>query len=250
MTWLDRLPAGVDLTEWPVLVLGEWNVGPAHTLPLLRAAAIAFSEAGDQWRHGGVIDQARGAGYCIISGSEPGQSSTPLGFHPAELRLIKAERHLLAERQDVGPGAGPDMLKQKWAIGGLFEHIATGRRLWVFAVHYVATQGKPKRHRVALAMTNRMLLLARGFHRPVFMLGDTNAEPTSVTLRAFRKAGWLVNQLVGKTLGTHGRRAIDQCWWTPRGWIQFLRHHTVKTASDHDAVVVEFAIRPRRKVRR
>lgn len=248
--WLAVVGLVDRLREWPSITLAAWNIGKADQLPRLFADAIALNEAGDQWDAGEIIAQAQAAGFRIITGAKPGQSSTPLAWHPEALELVKVRRFLLAERQYVGPGKGPRMLKTKWLIGGLFRHRATGRLIWIFAVHYVATQGKRRRRRVAIHMSSRIRLFGARVRRPVMVLGDYNALPDSPTLRPLRKAGWRVNHRLGRLLRTHGRRAIDHVWWEPRHWLRFVRHFTVRTESDHDAIVVEFQLKPRKNRKR
>lgn len=233
----------------PRLTLGSWNIGPAHRLPRelskLLVDAVALQESSDQWGDGGLIWKLRAAGYRLITGSQAGQSATPLAYNPLVLELVKVKRYLLAESQDVGAGAGPPHLKQKWAIGGLFRHRETGRFVWIFSVHYVASQQHATRFKVAVVMSNRMVLLGKRLVHALFMLGDTNANPDSKALDPLRAAGWLLNQTLGRLVRTHGRRAIDQCWWTPRRWLHFLGNRAVPTGSDHNLLVVQFGVQPR-----
>lgn len=239
------------MKRWVELALATWNIGPAKRLPpQLRQripAAIALQEASDQWRPGGVIALLRAVGYSLITGAAAGQSATPLAYDTARLRLVQVRRYLLAEAQDAGPGAGPDHIKQKWAIGGLFEVLGTGHLVWIFSEHWVASQQYRRRMMIAIHMANRLVLLGHRLRRPMFSMKDSNAVPTSKALAPLRAAGWLLNQTVGRMLGTHGKRAIDQVWWESRRWIRFLRHAAYDTASDHDLVVAWFAIKPRKK---
>jgi hypothetical protein len=253
--WLGLAAAAARLRGWSDLALATWNVGPAKHLPAalvdgdgnLLVDVIAIQEGGDQYDAGGIVAQLRAAGYKIITGAEPGQSSTPLSWNPHTLRLVRVKRYLLAARQPVGPGAGPDTLKEKWAIGGLFEHIATGRRFWVFDDHFVASQQHHRRWLVARAMAGRLALLGHRLRHALFDMGDKNAKPGASSLAPLRAAGWLLNQTVGRMLGTHGRRAIDQIWWSPRRWIRFLRHQAIATGSDHKLLIAHFALKPRRR---
>lgn len=249
--WLTVLAVVDKLRGWPVLALATWNIGPAKHLPQeLRdriPAAVAIQEAGDQWGPHDIIALLRRVGYRLITGTEPGQSSTPLAYDPARLRLVKVKRYLLAQAQQAGPGAGPDRIKQKWAIGGLFEILDTGRFVWIFSEHWVASQQHRRRFRIALAMANRVVLLGHRLRRPVFRMLDANAIPSSNALAPLRAAGWLLNQTVGRLIGTHGKRAIDQVWWQARRWIRFITHEVIDTASDHDLVIAWFAIKTRRK---
>lgn len=252
--WLTVLGLAADVAHryrgWRTLIIASWNIGPARQVPdRLREGdvdVLALQESGDQWGPGGMLAKLRAAGFRFITGARAGQASTPLAWSPTALRLVKVKRYLLAESQDGGPGAGPDRVKQKWAIGGLFEILDTGRHAWFFSDHFVASQQHRKRRNIAVGMVNRILLLGHRLRRPTFWLQDANAKPDSPVLEPIRRSGWSVSQLLGRLLGTHGRRAIDMGWWTPRRWIHFLRHSAIATTSDHDLVVIELAINPRR----
>lgn len=230
-----------------VLTLATWNVGPGTLGDLIRlrryADVIALQEAGDR---SPLLRSTMRTGWKAVTGVQPGQPSTPLIYDPAALTLLKPSRLLLAAAQDVGPGAGPDRLKAKWLIGGRFLHQESGRRFWLYSTHYVATQGKPKRHRVALAMSSRIALLARRAIRPVFVMGDFNAVPGSAVLRVLKDVGMVLAQLVGRPVPTHGRRAIDGVTWTPRRWIRLTRKWPIVTNSDHRALVADFDLQPKR----
>lgn len=234
---------------WFPIWFGTWNFGPGTLADLLGLMAtftiLAIQEAGDRAK---VIAQALNeAGWEGITGPEPGQSSTPLLYDPAAHQLVRAFRILIAHAQDIGPGAGPDRLKAKWLIGGLFRDLQTGRLFLAFSVHYVATQGKPKRHQVALATSRRIAVAIARFTLPVFILGDFNTVPTSAVARVLRRAGLQFTQLAGKILGTHGRRAIDQIAWTPRWWIEFVKQWVIVTHSDHKALGGEFLFKAKRR---
>lgn len=227
---------------WFPVWFGTWNFGPGTLADLLGLMAtfsiLAIQEAGDRGR---IIAQALSkAGWEGITGPETGQASTPLLYDPTTKLLIRAFRILIAESQDVGPGAGPSQMKQKWLIGGLFRDLQTGRLFFAFSVHFVATQGTRKRRRVALAMARRIGVAIAGFTLAVFVLGDFNTEATSRVARVLRNAGLRFTQLVDKMLGTHGRRAIDHITWTTRLWIHFVKQWTITTHSDHKALGGEF----------
>jgi hypothetical protein len=234
---------------WLPVWFATWNFGPGTLADLLGLMAtftiLAIQEAGDR---GKVIAGAlHDAGWKDITGPEPGQSSTPLLYDPAAHQLLRVFRILIAHAQDVGPGAGPSRMKQKWLIGGLFRDLATGRLFLAFSVHYVATQGKPKRHQVALATSRRIAVAVARFTLAVFILGDFNTTPTSPVARILRRAGLAFTQLADKMLGTHGRRAIDQITWTPRPWIDFVKQWVIVTHSDHKALGGEFLFKVRRR---
>lgn len=234
---------------WLPVRFGTWNFGPGTLADLLGLMAtftiLALQEAGDRAKD--IAEALLQTGWLEVTGPEPGQASTPLLYDPSAHALVREIRILVAEKQDVGPGAGPSVLKQKWLIGGLFRDLATGRLFVALSVHYVATQGKPKRHRVALAISRRIGVAITRFAFPVFVLGDFNTEPTSSVARVLRRAGLQFTQLAGKLLGTHGRRAIDQVTWTPQWWIEFVKQWVIVTHSDHKALGGEFLFRARRR---
>lgn len=229
--------------SWVRLTLATWNIGPGRPsdVRLLMADAdlVACQEAGD--RKTMLRDLATVAGWKIITGNQPGQSSTPLLYDPTVLKLEQTSRVLVAPAQYVGPGAGPDRLKAKWLIGGLFRHVPTGRRFWAYSVHYVATQGKPRRRAVALATSRRILLRVKSLRRPVIVLGDYNALPDSPVLRILLE----LMRLAGDA-PSHGRRSIDHAVYTPRRWLKLSSERSVETHSDHRAVVLDYAVRPKR----
>ena len=244
--WAAVVAGAIRMREWPVLTLGTWNVGNGTLADLFellaQADALAGQEFGDRqdW-----IAELRRRGYGVIEGDEPGQGSTPMIYGP-RLQLLKVKRWLLAPAQKAGRGAGPDTLKQKWLIGGLFLDLETGRKFSLYSVHYVASQQFARRRGIAVAMTNRIRLRLAMLHRAVFIMGDFNIEIDSEVGRLLLKV-LNVTDRAGGELDTHGHRSIDLIWWTVRRWIRFVAHRLVRNRSDHHAKLAEFAIRPKRK---
>lgn len=234
--------------EWEEFVFGGWNAGAGTLEDLLDlfelAAAVAGQEFGDrrEW-----LNDLRRNNIAVITGRLPGQSSTPLMSDRLELDLVRIRRWLLAPAQFVGEGAGPPRLKAKWLIGGLFRHRASGRLVWLFSCHYVASQQYPRRRAVAMAMSGRLKLRVAGLRHGVFVEGDFNAEIDRKVTRLLLGVLRPTQLASPKRLRTHGRRGIDLIWWKPKRWIRFVRHFTVANHSDHDAVLAQFLLKPRRK---
>lgn len=233
---------------WSLVQFGTWNIGPGNADDLIdaltRCSMLFLQEAGD--RASMIYRVASRRGWKVITGQQAGQASTPLIYDNAVFELVQASRLLLAHRQDVGPGAGPDTLKEKWLIGGLFRHRATGRLFWAYSAHYVATQGKRKRRLVALAMSHKILLRMRSLVRLVMVGADFNTEQGSEVMDALTD-----NRQVGysKPLATHGKRAIDRIIWTLKSWLHYLDTEAFDTTSDHRLLVVTQEWQPRAKRR-
>ena len=233
---------------WSLVRFGTWNFGPGNAEDLLdameRCSMLFLQEASD--RAALIFRVAQSKGWKVISGQQAGQAATPLIYDKLVHELVKPSRILLAHRQDVGPGAGPSMLKEKWLIGGLFRHRATGRMFWAYSAHYVATQGKRKRRLVALSMSHRILLRMRTVARMVIVGADFNTVQGTEVMRVLtdnRKVGY------SKPLATHGKRAIDRIIWTVKNWLNLLYTETFDTHSDHRLLVITQEWKPRRKVR-
>lgn len=233
---------------WVLVKFGTWNIGPGHPDDLVQAmgrcSMLFLQEAGD--RAAMIYRIASRLGWKVITGGQAGQASTPLAYDNSVFELVRVSRLLLAHRQDVGPGAGPRMLKEKWLIGGLFRHRATGRLFWAYSAHYVATQGKRKRRLVALAMSHKILLRMRSLARMVMIGADFNTVQGTEVMNVLTD-----NRQVGysKSLATHGKRAIDRIIWTVKAWLALLNTETFDTTSDHRLLVVTQEWLPRRKVR-
>lgn len=242
------LPSLLVRKGWSLVKFGTWNIGPGSADDLIEAlthcSMLFLQEAGD--RASMIYRILTRNGWKVVTGQHAGQSSTPLGYDTSVFELVKVSRLLLAHRQDVGPGAGPSMLKEKWLIGGLFRHRATGRLFWAYSAHYVATQGTRKRRLVALAMSHRILLRMRQATRMVMVGADFNTVQGSEVMNILTK-----NTNIGysKPLPTHGKRAIDRIIWVLKSWLALLNTETFDTTSDHRLLVITQEWRPRRKAR-
>ena len=234
--------------RWSLVKFGTWNIGPGNAEDMLntmtRCSMLFLQEAGD--RAGLIYRVASRKGWKVITGQQAGQASTPLIYDDSVFELIRPSRLLLAHRQDVGPGAGPSVLKEKWLIGGLFRHRITGRMFWAYSAHYVATQGKRKRRLVALAMSHKVLLRMRQAIRLVIVGADFNTVQGTEVMNILTKDREVA---YSKPMPTHGKRAIDRIIWTVKAWVNLMHTGTFDTSSDHRLLVVTQEWKPRLKVR-
>lgn len=232
--------------RWFSISMATWNIGPARKSQdlvnlMLITALIFLQEASDKRPF--ILSAVKDRGWGYITGDQPGQSATPLVYDKDRLELIQADRVLVAHSQNVGPGAGPSTLKEKWLIGGLFRDRHTGRTFWAYSVHYVATQGTKLRRRAALATSNRILIRLRSLKRAVFIGGDYNAVISSKVIRM------LLAFPLSRTadVETEKNRGIDRILFSVRTWIKLKETVTVENGSDHKAVVANFEFKERRR---
>lgn len=240
------LPSLIARKGWGLVYLGTWNIGPGDHDDLLkvmgRCSMLFLQEASDQVAM--IYRTASHKGWKVITGNQAGQAATPLIYDRSVWELQRTSRLLLVHRQGVGPGAGPDTIKEKWLIGGLFRHRFTGRFMWAYSVHYVATQGKRKRRLVALSTSHRILLRLRQLARLCVIGGDFNNLEDSAPMDVITEG-----ERVGMTepIHTHGNRAIDRIIFTLKNWFRLIGTEPVETTSDHRAVIGEFEMRKRRR---
>jgi hypothetical protein len=221
------------------LTTATWNIGRGTIADARRvlseAAVVALQEAGDRAT---LLRRLQQAGYRVVKGTgRPGQSATPVVFDPSILRLVRPVAVLMAPRQRVGPGTGPDTMKGKWLIGGQFVLRGTGIRLFVGSTHLVAAQYRARRAHVADRHIRNLVRYVRSISGIRFVLGDFNNRATSSVLAPLRTAGWTSDQIVARQLGTHGNWAPDQVWWKSMRAVRLEEHHTIRNHSDHDALV-------------
>lgn len=215
------------------------NVGsatPAEVVALLDGCTTAaLQEMGDRQD---IYRAVREAGWEFIPVVGP-ERSTPLAYAP-DVRLIKPITFLLTPATVVESGgmrdlAGPDEVKAKYFVGGLFER--DGRRFISGSIHYPASQWHEGRERLARRATRRIVRRFYGRRIPVFVGADWNTTPEGESVARFRRSrAW---HLIGGTKATHGKRAIDYFWG--RGKFRVLAVHRHRTRSDHLAVIAEVA---------
>lgn len=219
------------------------NIGPANPQDILeladKTAILALQEAGDR---GAIKTQLRRRGFGVINPSRfKGATSTPLVYDPNKVKLLRERVILTSRAQYAGPGAGPDRVKSKYLVGGSFKDLSTGTKFRAFSTHYVASSYTNLREKIALIESRAF---AKRFHKgniPTFVLGDFNAVPHDNVLAPLYANGWTNDEEFGN-LHTHGKRAIDYIWWLKNSRVRFYGHSTIRTSSDHNAVVAEFII--------
>lgn len=234
----------------PGLKVATWNVGMgslADAREVMRdVSAMALQEAGDQAR---LVNALAEDGHVVIRPKEfLGQPATPLIYKPTELRYIRPLQQLMVAGGDIGPGTGPDTVKPKYLIGGYFIHLASRRRVALASTHRFAGQrvGNERYERATVHARRVVDALADYTGVPVVM-GDWNSVPDSDTLAPLRRAGWTCDQLEGKRLPTHGGWVPDHVWWRKDERIAFDSHHTIKNGSDHNALIVSFDLKEKRR---
>lgn len=231
------------------LVATTWNIGDHGTekdaIGLAESSdVVGLQEASDRKQ---LLIDLHLRGYGLIRPeAHVGQEATPLVFNPVRLQLRRWFSLPLWPGGDLGPGTGPDDGKPKWLNGGMFCHLATGRRVTVANLHAVAGQNHPERARIARRMVARAV---RDLHaRPgvLILLGDFNREANESTTMPLRRAGWECNQLHGWRYPTHGHWAPDQVWWRADDRIRLHNARNIRTGSDHHALQAGFLLTPRK----
>ena len=241
------------MAKWFPIKFVTWNFGPGKQrdlLNLLEFAWIVFlQEAGDRVQdiHEVFVVLRRRVdnplSWASITGTDPGQASTPLLFNDDKVLLLKVSRILIAHSQDAGPGTGPRRIKEKWLIGGKFQDRASGRKFWAYSVHFVTSQGEFKRHRIALSMANLVALRIRSVALAIFIGGDWNNLESSDVMQQILK---IRGMKATASLSTHGNWKPDRIIWRIRNWIRLMRTRKIENGSDHDAVVGEFEFKAKR----
>lgn len=230
------------------LYLGTWNVGPGSindAYMLLKSAhALALQEASDQ---SVMLNRLEDSGYGVYRGEgEPGQAATPLVYNREFLKPL--DRGWFCEpmtaRTKVGKaGAGPSTLKAKWVVGGLFRHLPSRRIVAIGSTHVVPSVYLPTRRRLAREHIHNLSHSFAGFRGLVFVMGDFNMTPHNRLLDPMYQAGWLTTQGRFGPQPTHGDRAIDYIWWHKEpDRVNVRNAWTVKTGSDHRALLAEFSV--------
>lgn len=233
---------------WQALTVGTLNLGNARVSEVVKIArqcdVLCLQEAGDR---ADVKQALRREGFTVLDGDgKAGQSSTPLAFDPATMRLVRPINILLLSRRWIGRGAGPSRNKPKHLVGGRLVHKPTGRRIVALSTHLPPTQGQPLRRRAAQQMS-RKIATTLGKRKAIVLVGmDANAVPGKPGIRPLAAAGWTWTQ-AQQPLGTHGKRGIDGIWWRKRDHsrLRFARAEAIRSHSDHRAVVAVFRVKER-----
>jgi hypothetical protein len=226
-----------------VLVLATWNPGAHGTREDLRqimrrADVIGAQEWGDR---PGLVATAKAAGWRVQAGRGlRGQSATPLVWNPRAVAMRHPFGKPLLPRTYVGPGNGPSTAKPKYAMGGMLW-----RSRVVANTHLVPSSYRPRRHAVAVRHVRRLAAAVDGRYGLRFIVGDFNTEPDHTgILGPLYARGWTNTHRARGWLPTHGRRAVDYVWWKRDPRIRLDRAWTIRTHSDHRALLARFRLRP------
>lgn len=230
------------MSDWSPLVLATCNAGDMSVRDAQKVArsadAVCFQEMGDR------RDIKSGLkGYRILDGNgKPGQASTPLGYDPNVLELVREFNVLLRRASWWGRGTGPDTGKAKWLIGGLFHHLLTRRRVLIASTHLPPTQGVALRRKAAQEMSAGIVKAFAPETAVGFVGMDANCTAGKPGVQPLVDAHWTWSQAQDPT-PTHGKRGIDGVWWRERDKRMRYDHtETIATGSDHLAAVVTFQL--------
>jgi hypothetical protein len=221
------------------LVITTYNAGPDRsTLP-----PLGHVLTGNEWGDRSDLTAAmHNKGWLANLGSGvDGQSSTPLFHAPILKSRSHIEKSMLTPRY-IGPGAGPDRNKWKWAIGDILG-TPNGLSIGVVSTHLVASQQERLRLVAAQEHIKHLLTAFNARKIPFFIGGDFNCVPDDPQLMPMYKAGWTNNHRALGRIATHGNRAIDYVWWKPNSRVKPVKQWTNHTGSDHLALSVQFEIK-------
>lgn len=224
--------------------IGSWNAGPGTPSDIRKliarmgsAGILALQEmGGTQGRN--LLAASREAGWNTLSGDYTGADHTPVIIGP-DVKVLHRTSILLLRSQNLGPGAGPDTIINKGAVGALVR--ANGVTFGVASLHYPASQQFAPRMVAAESMSRSTVAAFADRQFPWFLCGDFNAVPDSKAIKPLYNAGWTNNQKV-RYAPTHGRRAIDYVWWRKADSVRLLSQSIINNGSDHRAVIARFQI--------
>ena len=113
-----------------------------------------------------------------------GADDTFVLFDKSVWKLIRQERYKIP----MQPG-----LNDRYQIGALLEHKATGRRVWVYSVHFAAGGSSGAAARETAARRTVQSIRDRAISRdlPFILGGDLNTVAASPVGRIFRDAGFM-----------------------------------------------------------
>lgn len=199
--------------------VGVINLGPANVakvlatvLPGLGGRGILVTvEAGGQLD--AIEDEAAGYGWRVMSRTGPPGAASTLVLVGWKVNTRRSFVRRLLRRVFVGPGAGPQFNKPKWATGGRVE--CDGVIFGVSAVHFLASQHRNARMIFALQMARTLTAIVADRRAPWIVGGDWNTDfgKDRGLAKWLRGRGWTTTHDVLGVLPTHGRRAIDAIAW-------------------------------------
>lgn len=204
-------------SAWVPIIFASVNAGGhfgPDDLRMLFSLASGYAKANDATVIFGMqeaSDQhyieaaAKRAGYRYLASKRGGGAATPL-LVPHEVEVRHTRIVQLLGRVLIGPGAGPDRSKAKWAM--------RNRLVWhnvplaATSAHASASQQNKGRMRAALTEGRHLLpVLLRRI--PSFVLWDSNSDQDQPFSAWLRRHGITSNHDQLGEIATHGTRSID-----------------------------------------
>ena len=220
-----------------------WNIGDNGSKSDLgnlmdRAAIIGLQEAADR---DPFYEYARDHGWKTLDGNgEDGKHSTPTFYDPDRLTFKKELVRKLSDSQKVNPGAGPEQVKTKWAIGGQFHVPGASGAFRFWTCHLVASSSSGERHALA---HDQIVVLSKLFpdaDGPCVIGGDFNTKWNDELVDPLKSKGWKSCHAYGSgPYDTHGDWTPDHVWHRNA---KISGCSTVKNGSDHNALLVTFTV--------
>jgi hypothetical protein len=233
-----------------IIRVGTLNLGNAtvdDALDFMSWHDVAgIEEASD--RQDDVLRALYAHGYGIVQSHAPGGKAVSLVYNKTALKLLRRIDRPLLARMFVGPGPGPDRNKPKRAVGAVFRHVDSGRRVRPIVIHNIAGQREQRRRRAARLLITRLVAIAgQPFRSRIdIVLGDFNCHPHASLLDPLSAAGYQCNHDVLGYLPTFGQAwAPDQVWVRGKR-TRMVRQRTLHNTGDHRGLCVMMQIRRRR----
>ncbi len=251
-----------DLLQPRMLTVASYNAGNGSAEDVARDMS-ELDELCDVYGLQEMGDRIIGRRRHYQGTGKPGQDSTPIVYNGDTMLLKGSGSYALTPETEVGErGAGPSVLKAKWANWIKLQHKATGRMVYFANYHAVPTvelsgsrlnTNNPERLALYRQQMARLVaLLRRKPKRRVFILvGDFNAQPGFPYLLTLKDAGL---RSTYDTFGTddivpsHGNRRIDAIYYRRTDKLEPQNHETLDSfSSDHRPIVARFLMKKRRR---
>lgn len=223
----------------------SWNVGDGSSKSDLAEVlswcdVVALQEMGDRDAY---FDKARDLGWKTLDGSgKSGQRSTPLFYDPDVLDFKAEIEEKLSDAQHVNPGAGPEDIKTKWAIGGQFHYPGAENALRIVSCHLVASSSSGEREQLAKKQIGVLSKLWGDVDGVCFIGGDFNMGHDNPKTQPMRDRGWkCAHNAEGGPCKTKGDGTIDHVWMRPgENKARVVDQYAKACGSDHKAYVVTY----------
>lgn len=190
---------------------------------------IAFQEAGNKQKIARLREFLMNQGYGLR-----GKSNNPIAFDRDQYRLVDRGSEFLSPDTYVGPrGAGPDVLRSKYANYLILKQLGGGPLRSFTNVHLAPSRNLPMRQELANMQLKRTIALQRalrGEYGPELKriaMGDFNVNRPNI-MKGFNRIGMGVQQ------GPRTHRVGTPDWIIGDG-VRNLR--AVATNSDHKALL-------------